>query len=714
MRYFYLLLLLSVLTFSIPISAQIAKPSATPSVDEETVKISTSLIQLDVVVSDRNGQPVTGLKPEDFKIFQDGKPQVVTNLTFVDSIGNERTEIADKNKVNSTEFPAPPASHPRARQGRVITFVLDDGNCLATLDGTVRIIQSMKKFINEQMKPDDRAAIYRTKSGSNLMQTYTSNREILLQKIDKMTLIPQGSCNSSFDAVRDKSTVKFTGQGAGSFESDADKAFNKDNNDRERENQVRGTLGVLGFVVDRLKNVGQRKIVFLLSEGIVADFDSRTYDALRELADKASRASVVINTFSSKGLTIPGFASAQDEILPGIVNGAGADQSYQAEEARIAEERALNQGISYLAYATGGTFVSNKNFLETEIKKVLDRQTSYYLIGYVPDDETFKGKEFHKIEVRVNQPGLEVSSRKGFYGWSGKETDTIFRSPDSPLYQAINSPFDEKGMNVRLTTLVGNDGRSGTYVRALLHIPGSDLTLSGKPNGDGNTEIDVVLVALDEKGKVAEEFNRSYPIRVPRQGISIVNEYGLDFSTDIPFRKPGHYTFRMAVRDKASKRVGSAGDIIEVPDFKSKRFELSGLVTGNFNSEGKPQFPAFRPINAAFSPVLTESQSSIRKYKYGTIVPYTYSVYNPLIDKNGKTDLTREIRLFMDGKLLADLPPRPLDGVTIGVDGRIDDSGYLRLGEEMHPGEYVLQVVVKDRNSKKAVSKWIDFEVVKR
>lgn len=706
----YILFFIAAISLSsICINAQ-SSPSPTPPA-EDTVRISTSLIQVDVVVADKDGRPVPGLKASDFVVTQDGKPQVVTNVTYVDSVTNQRIVIAGKPEKYKKETAAPPANV-RSKQGRVITFVLDDGNCLATLDGTIRIIDSMKLFIRNQMQPDDRVAIYRTKGGSSLMQMYTSNRDVLLRKLDRMTLIPEGTCGSSFDAVRDNSTVKYIGQGADSFESEADKAFKKENNSRDRDNQVMGTIGVLGFVVDRLRNTPERKLIFLLSEGISTDFGTRSSDALRDLADKATRAGVVINTMSSKGLTVSGFLSAQDEVLPGITRGGGTDQSIAAQAARVEEESALRQGLSYLAYQTGGSYIGNKNSLDVEIKKVLDGETAYYLIGYVPDDETFKGKEFHKIDVKTVNPELKISSRKGFYGRTEKELEPTARSADSPLYQAINSPFDENGMDVRLTTLVGNDVKMGNYVRSMIHVPGRDLQLMMEPNGDAKLRLDIVFVALDEKGKLAEEFNRSYPITVPKQGVEVIKTAGLDFSTDIPFKKAGVYTFRMAVRDDNSKRVGSAGDFVEVPDLSKKRFSLAGLITTGFNRDGNPMFPVSRPIDASFVPVQASTIPSIRQYKYNSALAYTYSVYFPAVKPDGSPQLTRELRLFREGKLLAQTPERALEGVKLAANGRVDDGGLLRLGEDMTPGEYVLQVIVRDKVANKAASQWIDFEVI--
>jgi VWFA-related protein len=684
--------------FSISVFGQQPSPSATPT-EDNPVKITTSLIQLDVVVTDKDGKPVMDLKPEDFKVLQDGKPETVTSLSYVNSQTAERTQITKEK--GSMKVIAPPPANVRTKQGRIVTFVLDDGNCLATVEGTFNMRTSMKKFVDEQMLPDDRVAIYRTKGGTSLLQLYTSNKDALRQKIEKINLLTPGGCGSAFDPFHDQSTLK---EGV-SFESDRDRKFKSENDARQRENQVIGTIGVLNFVVERLRNIPQRKIVFLLSEGIIADTETRTQDALREMADKAARSSVVINTMSSKGLTIPGMITSQDDVRPSQTDQLAAD--------RIKEEQALNNGLSYLAYATGGTFVHDKTFLENEVKRILEAETGYYLLSYEPDEDTFKGKEFHHIEIKLTRPDLHVSSRKGFYGRTDKDSRPVYKTVDSALYQAIDSPLQANGMDLQLTILYGNSSSAGNFIRPIFHINGDDVTLTDEPGGTKKVALDVVAVTLDEKGKVADEFNRTYTTHVPKEGVDMVRQNGLEFVTDMSIKQPGVYSVRVAVRDKASGRLGSAGDFIDIPDVKKDRFFVSGLITTGVDGDSRPMTPESRPVNAAFSMVPTRSVPSIRQFSKGSVLAYVYTIYNAKISQpSGKPDLTRQLRLYSDGKLVFDMGERPL-GTTMWNDPtRIEDFGTLRITDAVAPGEYALQIIIHDKTTDRRTAQWIDFEVL--
>lgn len=686
-----------------------AEPTPTPE-DEEVVRISSELVLVDALVLDKEGRQVTDLTAADFEIYQDGKLQEVTSFSYVTGGKKDvNAEPAGKNKSAKDKLPVPPAGI-RSNQGRIITFVIDDGNCLATPEGLEVARDGVKRFIDGQMLPDDRVAIYQTRGGVSLLQMYTSNKEVLRRLVNKVNWLPS-RCSSAFDPARDTSTIKANGRGETSFESEETKEFKKGISENERENQVIGSVGVLGFVIDRLKVLPQRKLIFFISEGIATKFGDRAYSALREVADKASRSSVVIYTMGEKGLSNPAFISAQDEVLPGIIG--GGDDTFALSDARAEEERALNEGLSYLAYSTGGKFIRNKNFLHTEIEKVLNEETGYYLLGYQPAEGTFGGRDFHRIQIKLKRDDLNVSSRKGFYGRDEKESRPKYKNANNPLYEAIASPFSENRMDIRLTTLVGFDAKTGSYIRALFHINGEDLTLTDEPGGLKKVVLDVVAVTLNEKGDVVEEFNYTYPIRIPLSGVETVRKNGLEYSADIPIKKAGFYSFRLAVRDAGSSRLGSVGDFVEIPKAKDDKLLMAGLITTSEGSDGKPLLPENRPAKSAFAPVFSEAIPSLRRHRIGGRLIYSYDIYNAKRDKaTNQPQLTRQIRIYRDGKLLIEGKETTLEVKGQTGAEQIRDTGSINLGQGVAAGEYVLQVIVKDKLAGRTESQWIDFEVI--
>lgn len=704
MRHLYFTIFF-IFLFSLSVFAQ--KPTPTPADEDDVIRISSQLVLVDALVLDKDGKQVTNLTAEDFEILQDGKPQKIETFGYVNSAGNAvENPSQTKNKKDKKALPLPPISV-RSNKGRVITFVLDDGNCLSTPGGLAIARDAMNKFINEQMLPDDKVAIYRTRGGSSLLQMYTSNKEILKRIVDKVGWMPS-SCGSAFDNASLSTLNRSNPNAAAGAKNpnERDKEFLKEVAAEERQNKVIGTIGVLNFVIERLKNLPQRKMIFFISEGIQVVFGSRSLDALREVSDKAARASVVIYTMSEKGLTIPGMIEARDEVDP--------METASLSDDRRDEERSLNDGLAYLAYATGGKFIKNKNYLDGDIKEILNSETGYYILGYQPDDETFKGKEFHKIVIRLKRADLKIASRKGFYGRADAEARTKYKSENSPMYQAVSSPFQENGIDIRLTTQIETSASEGGVIRALFHIKGEDLTLTDEAGGVKKAILDVVVIVLDEKGKLVEEYNRTYPIRIPPQGVAIVLQNGLDYSTDVPVKKAGFYSLRLAVRDANSKRLGSAGDFIEIPNFKKDKFFMSNLLTTDVTKEGKPLLPKSRPADAAFAPVFVNTIPSIRQYQAGTALAYIYDIYNAKTDAaTGQPKLVKQVRLYKNGKIVADTAEKPLEIEPQADAARIADHGFLRLGQEMETGEYILQIIIRDTLANQTTSQWIDFEVIK-
>jgi VWFA-related protein len=683
---------------SISVYSQQASPTPpTPPVDDSPVRISTALIQLDAVVTDKDGHIVSGLHPEDFKVYQDGKLQTISSLSFVDR-SSVKSPISSS-KGAQKEVPPPPSQANGA--GRIITFLIDDGNCLATFDGMRNISDSMKKFIVEQMLPDDRVAIYRTKGGSSLLQTYTNNKSILLQKISKLSRLPDGTCATSFDSSIDNGSNPRVAQ-LGTERDRLDPGKEAERTRRERN--VIGTVDILNFVVNRLKPVRQRKMIFLLSEGLVVSNGSRAIDALRDVVDNAARASVVINTFSSKGLMDPGFISAADNV--------SSDGTAALSSSRIQEARELDQGLNYLASSTGGVFVRNKNSFEKDIKRLLDLQTAYYLISYEPAGETFKGKNFHKIEIQMANPELKAVSRSGFYGREDAPVVAATADPDSPLYQALKSPFQDNGMDIALTMFRGNSPQIGEYVRPILHLSGQDITFVDDADKGKKMVFDVVAVVLDERGKPIDEFNHTYTIHVPAAGVELALKNGVDFSTDFAIKKSGIYSIRVAIRDNASHRLGAASDMVEIPDQKKDDLRVLGLLTTFGGPNGQPVFPDAPPVSSKFSVVLTPSAPSVRQYSIGSQLHYIYTVYNAKPNAAAPPTLVRRIRLYKDGKMILETPETPLDLTSTSDLLRIEDHGTIGISNSVEIGQYTLQVIVREQNSTRTSSQWIDFEVI--
>ncbi len=707
--------------FSAAIQGQ--NPAVVPDTND-VVKITTKLVQVDVVVTDKKGQPVRDLKASDFELHQDGKPQKIVGLTYlsVRTAGTLSTRVDERRAEAKTPAQSLPTRVVPTAASRIIAFLVDDGACGASVWGLDSAKTAVTRFIRDQMLPDDLVAIYRTRAGSSAFQQYTSDKAALLKAAGKIRWYPpQGACSTSDgafnEATRANTFQKLTDEGVKTvtIESEAEKRIREYREDSIADNSIVGTLGVFRYAVRGLERAPGRKMMFVLSDGLAlrsrTNERQRAADAMRDLTDAANRAGVVVHSLYLRGGAVPGMIESKDEVL--------AEDDFNITEGisrgRIDAETRNEEGLAYLAYETGGEFYRGSAIPDKAIKRILENESGYYLLAYEPDAETFKGKKFNKIEVKVRVPYLTVSHRSGFIGVA----DTIApkrkkASAESDLYDAIAAPLPIPGLGVDLSAYFVNTS-GGNYVRSIFHLDGHELAFIDESNGQKKLVLDVVAVTMDEKNDVVDEFNRTHVLKFDTGTAARITRDGIIYSTDIPIKKSGNYNFRVAVRDTGSKMIGTAAQTVQIPDLKRADITVSGLTVAGADKTGK--FETVGPTTAENAISLPGSVAvpAIRRFKPGAIIAYSYAIYNARLNKSaGRPQLAITVNLYKDGKLIMEGAQNTSDIEKQTDWARINDFAYMRLNPEAEPGEYALQIVVRDTlGGKDSVSSQsIDFEVI--
>lgn len=166
-----------------------SSPRQTPPQDG-VIRINVNLVQVDAVVTDGKGKPVTDLSADDFEIRQDGKPQAITNFAYVNvrdrSIKSApaATVIPAKNVRPST--PAPPPPPPAVLRPeqirRTVAIVIDD--LALSFDSTVHVREALKEWVDKEMQPGDLVAIIRTSAGMGSLQQFSADKRLLSAAID--------------------------------------------------------------------------------------------------------------------------------------------------------------------------------------------------------------------------------------------------------------------------------------------------------------------------------------------------------------------------------------------------------------------------------------------------------------------------------------------------------------------------------------------------
>jgi VWFA-related protein len=702
---------------------------------EDVVRISVTLVQVDAVVTDKKGRYVTNLKPDDFEISEDGKRQSITNFSYVETQpATPLSKQSEPGKPNPDAVILPPAPLRPESVRRTIALVVDDLGL--SFESIAYVRQALKKYVNEQLQPGDLVAIIRTSAGMGALQQFTYDKRVLNAAIERVRWNGFGRSGVS-------SFVPLGGPQGRSIipgSNGTDPLGETSEHFREELFTV-GTLGGVNFVVRALHQLPGRKSILLFSDGFRlfsgtrADLSQRVFQAVRQLTDLANRASVVIYTMDARGLQTVGLTAADQPSATGlrvVRNGnvpeirSGMDPEEIRNVPRSRHEELFNtqDGLQYLANQTGGFSIRDTNDLNRGIRDVLDDQRGYYLLGYVPEASSFRATRsvvpFHKISVKVKDSSLHVRSRTGFYGVSDETLRPRPQTAVQQLLAALTSPFASGEIGLKLTSLFGHDRKAGAFVRSMLHIDPSKITFTKEPDGQHKGVIDISAFTFGVTGEVIDHESREYTFRVPDAEFNQFMQSGLLYNVTVPIKKPGAYQLRVAVRDVASEKTGSANQFVEVPDIAEKRLALSGLVVSG--SDPAKQLPpgAVEVVNVTEGQVdarNVESGPSERLLQRGMQLHYGLAIYNATVKgAAGHPQLEGQVRVLRDGKAIFTSQKTALD-LTGQTDWKqVVAGGKLQLGAQMEPGEYVLQVIVTDRLAKEkynSATQWIDFEIVK-
>ena len=688
---------------------------------DDIVKISTTLIQIDVTVTDKNGKPVTDLKKDEVEIYENGRRQDITNFSFVSSASPQPLQKAE---AGSVPIPEHSSNGPGRRVSRTIALVVDD--LTMSFVSMYYVRRALNKFVDEQMQDGDLVAIIRTGGGMGALQQFTTNKEQLRAAIDKIqfTFIPYSKLGAFTPLMvkepDDNDPAKATAKDKGSGSKDRD-YDDEDLDDLRGDFFTAGTLGALNYVVRGMRELPGRKSVLLMSDGLQLPrfFDddplrgSMILEAVRRLVDQANRSAVVIYSVDARGL-LTGAITAAD-----AVSGASA-ASFPLNVARIKQIFETQEGLSMVARLTGGKSFLNTNDLGAGIRKMLDDQ-SYYLVGYEPDGEFFDPdkRRFNDLEVKVKRKDVVVRYRSGFFGEKDGERKSELEglSDSQKIVAALASPLVVNDLHLSLETVPRQDSEGKITLMSLLHLNLKDLKFTEEKDGNLTGSFEILGVNFGDNGFPLETYHNGFAMTVKPENLAALNEQGIVYSFEMPVKKPGAYLMRVAVRDLATQKVGSAVRFVQIPKLKKDNVVLSGIILDDVTAveweRGSQANNASAPAPAsdARSPL---ADTAIRRFRKGTILKYSLEAYR----KKGKAGdgtvlmrarLVHGDKILFEGEDAAAMPLPGGDGTTTPI------AGALAIPDGLEPGDYALQVIVTLQRAKKkprVTSRFVQFEIV--
>ena len=376
---------------------------------QPTFKSSTELVEVDAIILDKDGNFVPGLKAEDVTVYENGKPQRIQQFFMVThDLGLTPTSVASEHAADADY-----AAH------RVFVLLFDEAH-LAN-DSLMRVKAGAEHFVREMFSATDAGGIflnggmYRGRltvdkaellGGIRAVQPAFENRQSILAPFREWPRIP-----SEIDASRiadgarevtDALGVKACQEDSSACASEGGLGNVENLIQQKAKLYVRmarimtdRTIQSLDRIAKGLAKIPGRKTVVLLSEGFFVE-DSRS--TLEALAAQLARSGVTLYSIDGRGL----------------INSLGANPDVvRADRARSASFDTGEDGPNILAQGTGGFAIRNIDDISRGFGLVVRDTSTYYVIGYQPDNATMDGK-VRKLEIKTKTPGLKVRARKSY------------------------------------------------------------------------------------------------------------------------------------------------------------------------------------------------------------------------------------------------------------------------------------------------------------
>ena len=685
----------------------------------DVLRVFTELVQTDVMVFDKQGHFVDGLKKEDFELRIDGQPKPIDFFERVTAgSANEESQLAaargTSNRTNNNDTAAPVPLD----RGRPVFFYLDDLHLDPTsLNAAKKVISD---FIEDQMGQNDEVAITSASGQIGFLQQLTDNKTVLRTALKRLTFRNYGVRDterpgmseyqaSQIERFDDDTTSYFIEQTMAQNPGIPRNIAEAQVRNRARallqqaESVTTATLVGLDSLIRSAKQLSGRKLVFLISGGFFLGHESDSTDRIQRITSLAARNGVVIYSIDARGLVTGADASTE----------ASFDITGRLQRGSAGELNASQDALNALARDTGGKPVFNTNALGTGLTKALKETSVYYLLAWKPEAAAQRANKFHRIEVKViGRPQLAVQVRRGFFDVEPEALATKSRkskgsepkkTTEPELRQKLGGTFPERAIPISLSLTYLNTSDKRWLLATMMEVPSVYFTFE-TVDGKQVAPMDVAGAFYDDRGQLGGSFARKVTLEAQEDhasGLSVVRySYPL-------FLQPGLYQVRVAARDPKSGRIGSAHDWIEIPNMTAGQFGLSSILIGvrpatktNSTSETNQNIASSIEMNTG------------RRFARDSNLRFAVFVYNAAIAPapDSKPDIALQVQMVRDGQPVVTTPLNKIATENITDFSRIPYAGEVPLGG-LAAGRYLLKVTIIDRISKQSASQESRFEI---
>ena len=673
--------------------AQAPGPAQAPAPPQPpvTFKVEVNYVEIDAAVTDAQGNFVRTLSKDDFQVIEDGKPQPLSVFSMVD-IPIERI---DPPLFAKAPIPPDVSSNRTPFEGRIFVLVIDDLHTRPSR--TPRTRAAARQFVQRFIGANDIVAIVNTSGYGKGMQDFTSNRQLALKAIESAI---GSKAESSTQAKLNDYYI-----GAGS-------TANASWNEMQRFNNARNSLETLRNIAEFMSGMrGRRKAVVYFSEGInynVTDAFNNAHATdvqreIRELVASATRGNVSVYSVDPRGVT-----SGMEDAIE--IGGMPSDGTINASDL-MDEMRLEHDSLRVVAEQTGGFAVLNQNDFRDGFSRILEDNSSYYVLGYYPTNDKRDGR-FRNVQVKVKDASLRVRARRGYNApGPAKKTETAAETParTSPaLRDALDSPIPISGLTISAFAAPFKGAGANDAIAMAIEVDGSALTFAKAPAGTFNDDLEVTLFAADGSGKIKDGVRDVLNLALRPQTHEIVRQGGFRIIRRLQV-PPGKYQVRVGARESGAGRVGTVILDLEAPDFSKGTLSMSGIAIASAFASRLPTASPDPTVNE-FKDVLPSPPTAQRVFPRGDQL----SVFTEVYDNVGKTPHRVEIKatvLADDGNVVLTMSDERKSEELQGASGGYGYTAKIPL-TNLQPGRYVLRITARPLiGSSEPVFREVEFRV---
>ena len=557
--------------------AQQAPPEERPDGEVFFDRVEVNVVNVEVFVTDRDGNPVTGLEPKDFELLEDGEPVEITNFLAIQdgALAPEAGEEPEASGIaGSGTGGGPPrlTTVPRDQRLHVVIF-LDNMN----IDARTRnpVLEQLRGFLRESLGPQDRVMLTSFNGALKIEQGLTSLPELLYPKLEEMATAGTGGFEVEanrrflFQEIQ-RADISDSGSATSVAQAEARRLHDAIKlHAQEVQTRTRQTLNSMEQLTDSLSGLPGRKALLYVSAGLpmrpgedlmeawdnkfgglgsALGLSSSTLDALdfdtssefREMISRASANGVVIYTIDAVQNRDLGAVSAEVGGFDlAMMNRADGGRALTTELSARAQA-GFRDAMQYLADGSGGLSFINTKALGKNLSLLANDFKTYYSLGYSPNRKA-DGK-FRSLRVKVHGERYRIRHRSGFRDKTERQ-EMGERTMSALLLNVAENPLD-------ISIDRGPDhpsGRGRFQVPLLVKVPiGKIVLLPERERHRG--AVSVFIAVSDENGGSSKVEERKLPVDIPDSRINDALGQFIGHELTLEMRK-GFHRLAVGVRD---------------------------------------------------------------------------------------------------------------------------------------------------------------------